>query len=68
MMSWNTGKSKFCNKRDEILITLPRFNPDIFAIHEANYRAGSEGTIIGYNIEYNTLYSNNIIAGSLLIN
>ena len=37
LMSWNKGNSKFSNKRDEILITLDRHMPDIFAIHEANF-------------------------------
>ena len=37
LFTWNKGNSTFGNKRDDILITIDRFKPDIFAIHEANF-------------------------------
>ena len=36
-LTWNKGNSNFSNRRDDVLITLQRHNPDIFAIHEATY-------------------------------
>ena len=58
MISWNKGNSNFSTKRDDILITINRYHPDIFAIHEANYSTKNDGQILGYNIEHNTLVSN----------
>ena len=37
LFTWNKGNSTFENKRDEILVTIERYKPDIFAIHEANF-------------------------------
>ena len=67
MISWNKGNSNFSTKRDDILITINRYHPDIFAIHEANYSTKNDGQILGYNIEHNTLVSNYTISRSLLI-
>ena len=67
MFSWNKGNSHFSTKRDDILITLNRYNPDIFAIHEANFRRAIDGQIIGYNIEQNTLTKNYNTARSILL-
>ena len=67
MISWNKGNSNFSTKRDDILITINRYHPDIFAIHEANYSIKNDGQILGYNIEHNTLVDNYTISRSLLI-
>ena len=67
MFSWNKGNSLFKTKRDDILITLNRYNPDIFAIHEANFRCKEDGQILGYNIEQNTLIKGNDTARSILL-
>ena len=37
LFTWNKGNSTFQNKRDDILVTIERYRPDIFAIHEANF-------------------------------
>ena len=42
MITWNKGNGNFSNKRDDICITLDRFNPDIFSIHEANFSIDSD--------------------------
>ena len=67
MISWNKGNSNFSTKRDNILITINRYHPDIFAIHEANYSIKNDGQILGYNIEHNTLVDSHTISRSLLI-
>ena len=33
LFTWNKGNSTFGNKRDEILVMIDRYKPDIFAIH-----------------------------------
>ena len=57
LMSWNKGNSKFSNKRDNILITLDRHMPDIFAIHEANFNGNRDKGFQKYNIEAKYLNS-----------
>ena len=42
LFTWNKGNSTFGNKRDDILITIDIFKPDIFAIHEANFDIGRD--------------------------
>ena len=37
LLTWNKGNGTFKNKRDDILVTIERYRPDIFAIHEANF-------------------------------
>ena len=37
LFTWNKGNSTFKNKRDGILVTIERYKPDIFTIHEANF-------------------------------
>ena len=51
LMSWNKGNCNFANKRDDILITLDRHSPDIFAIHEANFKIQSDKGFQNYKIE-----------------
>ena len=67
MISWNKGNSNFITKKDDILITINRYHPDIFALHEANYNPKNDGQIFGYNIEYNTLCVNHKISRTLLL-
>ena len=66
-LSWNKGNSNFETKRDDILITLQRQNPDIFAIHEANYSILKDRKIKGYNIEYNNLCDRNDICRTITL-
>ena len=55
LFTWNKGNSTFGNKRDDIFITIDRFKPDIFAIHEANFDISRDKNFENYNIEYNTI-------------
>ena len=33
LLTWNKGNGTFKNKRDDILLIIERYRPDIFAIH-----------------------------------
>ena len=61
LLTWNKGNSLYSNKRDDIAITLDRYNPDFFAVHEANFNILKDRGFDGYNLEYNTLHINNVI-------
>ena len=67
LITWNKGNSIFSNKRDDILITLQRHNPDIFAIHEANYSIRNDTKIKGYKIECNNLIHGNDICRTITL-
>ena len=55
LFTWNKGNSTFKNKRDDILVTLERYKPDIFAIQEANFDIINDRGFLNYSIEANTL-------------
>ena len=67
MISWNKGNSNFRTKKDDILVTINRYKPDIFAIHEANYRSKNDGHIYGYNVKCNTLIEGYDISRTILL-
>ena len=67
MISWNKGNSNFKTKKNDILVTINRYQPDIFAIQEANYRSKNDGHIFGYNVEYNTLIDSYDISRTILL-
>ena len=67
MITWNKGNSNFSNKRDDICITLDRFNPDIFSIHDANFLVDNDRNFKNYTIEYNTLTENSKIARTITL-
>ena len=66
-LTWNKGNSNFSNRRDDVIISLHSHNPDIFAIHEANYSIKNDGKIKGYKIEYNNLISGNDICRTITL-
>ena len=37
LYTWNKGNSCFKNRRNDILVTLEKYKPDVFTIHEANF-------------------------------
>ena len=67
LLTWNKGNSTFKNKRDDILVTLDRYKPDIFAIHEANYDLTTDRGFDGYTIEANTLYRGHQISRTIIL-
>ena len=67
LFSWNKGNSTFGNKRDDILIMIDRFKPDIFAIHEANFNISRDKNFENYNIEYNMIAKGYNISRTILL-
>ena len=67
LLTWNKGNSNFSNRRDDVLISLNRHNPDIFSIHEANYSIKNDVKIKGYKIEYNNLIDGNDICRTIIL-
>ena len=65
--TWNKGNSSFKTKRDDILITLERYKPDVFAIHEANFHIFQDKGFENYSIECNTLTKGHNIARTILL-
>ena len=56
LLTWNKGNGTFKNKRDDILLIIKRYRPDIFAIHEANFDLKGDMGFENYSIETNTLF------------
>ena len=52
LMSWNKGNGKFYSKRDDISITIDRFNPDFFALQKTNFDKYNDKGFKGYNQIY----------------
>ena len=50
LFSWNKGNSLFSNKRDYILVTLDRYHPELFALHEADYNNKVDKGFKNYSI------------------
>ena len=67
LFSWNKGNSTFGNKRDDILVTIERYKPDIFAIHEANFDIQRDRGFDNYNIEYNTICKGYSMSRTILL-
>ena len=55
LVTWNKGNGTFKNKRDDIMLTIERYRPDIFAIHEVNFDLKSDRGFENYTIEVKTL-------------
>ena len=67
LFTWNKGNSTFKNKRDDILVTIERYRPDIFAIHEANFDLKNDRGFENYTVETNTLYRGYEISRTILL-
>ena len=67
LFTWNKGNSTFQNKRDDILVTIERYRPDIFAIHEANFDLNNDRGFENYTIEANTLCRGHNIARTIVL-
>ena len=67
LFTWNKGNSTFKNKRDDILITIERYKPDIFAIHEANFDINNDRGFENYTIEANTLCRGHQISRTIIL-
>ena len=67
LYTWNKGNSSFKNRRDDILVTLERYKPDVFTIHEANFDICNDRGFTNYNIEANTLSRGNSIARTIVL-
>ena len=67
LYTWNKGNSIFRNRRNDIEVTLERYKPDIFTIHEANFNTLTDRGFHNYNIEANTLYKGNTIARTIVL-
>ena len=67
LFTWNKGNSSFKNKRDDILITIERYKPDVFAIHEANFDIVYDKGFENYSVECNTLTKGHNIARTILL-
>ena len=67
LFSWNKGNSTFGNKRNDILVTIDRYKPDIFAIHEANFDIKRDRGFDNYNIENNTILKGYNISRTILL-
>ena len=67
LFTWNKGNSTFQNKRDDILVTIERYRPDIFAIHEANFDFQNDKGFENYTIECNTLCRGYGISRTILL-
>ena len=67
LFTWNKGNSTFKNKRDDILVTIERYRPDIFAIHEANFDLNNDRGFENYTIEANTLCRGYQISRTILL-
>ena len=67
LYTWNKGNSCFKNRRNDILVTLERYKPDVFAIHEANFNILNDRGFPDYNIEANTLCRGNSLARTIVL-
>merc|ERR1712240_272533 len=67
LVTWNKGNGTFKNKRDDILLTIDRYRPDIFAIHEANFDLNSDRGFDNYVIEANTLCKGHQISRTIML-
>ena len=67
LFTWNKGNSSFQNKRDDILVTIERYRPDIFAIHEANFDLKNDRGFENYTVETNTLCRGYEISRTILL-
>ena len=67
LYTWNKGNSCFKNRRNDILVTLERYKPDVFTIHEANFNILNDRGFSNYNIEANTLCRGNSIARTIVL-
>ena len=67
LYTWNKGNSCFKNRRNDILVTLERYKPDVFTIHEANFDILNDRGFSNYNIEANTLCRGNSIARTIVL-
>ena len=67
LFTWNKGNSTFKNKRDDILVTLERYRPDIFAIQEANFDLINDRGFENYMIESNSLCRGYNISRTILL-
>ena len=67
LYTWNKGNSSFKNRRDDILVTLERYKPDIFTIHEANFDILNDRGFPNYTIESNTLCKGYSIARTIVL-
>ena len=66
-LTWNKGNSSFKTKRDDILITIERYKPDVFAIHEANFHIEQDKGFENYSVECNNLTKGHKIARTILL-
>ena len=67
LITWNKGNGTFKNKRDDILVTIKRYRPDIFAIHEANFDLNGDRGFENYTIEANTLCRGHKISRTIML-
>ena len=67
LYTWNKGNSSFRNRRNDIEVTLERYKPDIFTIHEANFNILNDRGFSNYKIEANTLCKGNSIARTIVL-
>ena len=67
LLTWNKGSSTFNNKRDDILVTIERYRPDIFAIHEANFDLKNDRGFENYTIEANRLCNGHQISRTIML-
>ena len=67
LFTWNKGNSSFQNKRDDILVTIERYRPDIFAIHEANFDLKNDRGFENYTVETNILCRGYEISRTILL-
>ena len=67
LYTWNKGNSSFKNRRDDILVTLERYKPDVFTVHEANFDTLNDRGFTNYNIEAKTLGRGNSIARTIVL-
>ncbi len=67
LFTWNKGNSTFKNKRDDILVTIERYKPDIFAIQEANFDIINDRGFENYTIESSSLCRGYNISRTILL-
>ena len=67
LFTWNKGNSTFSNRRNDIEVTIARYKPDIFTIHEANFNILHDRGFENYKIEANTLCRGNKVARTIVL-
>ena len=67
LFTWNKGNSTFSNRRNDIEVTIARYKPDIFTIHEANFNILNDRGFENYKIEANTLCKGYKVARTIVL-